>query len=174
MKLMTNISSISSIASLPADNYSRYLLEQINRIRIDPQSFIGVIEDAKVNIAKDRFGRIIYKGKIKVALNLGEAAFEEAINYLKEIRPMEPLIYKQIITVNAPMTEDEILDKNDLSKTSSVPVILVANKNRSLFSEDNPDNVEEKIENLKQKILNLSKNVVFLYHIRKYQPQNSH
>ena len=42
-------------------------------------------------------------------------------------------------------------NKNDLSKTSSVPVILVANKNRSLFSEDNPDNVEEKMENLKQK-----------------------
>ena len=102
--------------SMPSDNYSRYYLAQINKLRTEPQSFIGVIEDSKSNISKDRFGRIIYKGKIKVALNLGEAAFEEAINYLKEIRPMEPLIYKQIITVNAPMTEDEILDKNDLSK----------------------------------------------------------
>ena len=116
MKLMTNISSISSIASLPADNYSRYLLEQINRIRIDPQSFIGVIEDAKVNIAKDRFGRIIYKGKMKIALAKGESAFNEAIEYLKNIESMGVLKYNSYLTVMPPQNVEEIKDKDDLGR----------------------------------------------------------
>ena len=34
-------------STIPNDNYSKYLLEQINKIRADPQSFIGVIEDEK-------------------------------------------------------------------------------------------------------------------------------
>ena len=35
------------------NNYSKYLLEQINKIRTDPKSFIGVIEDAKDNIKEE-------------------------------------------------------------------------------------------------------------------------
>ena len=101
--------------SMPFDNYSRYFLSQVNKIRTEPQSFIGVIEDSKANIIKDRLGRIIYNGKIKVALNAGEAAFDEAIEYLKELNPMQPLTYNQMITVNTPVSENEILDKNDLT-----------------------------------------------------------
>ena len=102
--------------SMPLDNYSRYFLSQINKIRTEPQSFIGVIEDSKSNITKDRLGRIIYNGKIKVALNSGEKAFDEAIQFLKELNPVEPLIYNPMLTVNCPLTEEEIMDKNDLNK----------------------------------------------------------
>ena len=100
---------------MPFDNYSRYFLSQVNKIRTEPQSFIGVIEDSKANITKDRQGRIIYNGKIKVALDVGEAAFDEAIEYLKELNPMQPLTYNQMITANTPVSENEILDKNDLT-----------------------------------------------------------
>ena len=100
----------------PSDNYSCYFLSQINKIRTEPQSFIGVIEDSKANIIKDHLGRIIYNGKIKVCLNTGEAAFDEAIQFLKELEPMEPLIYNPQITINAPLNEDDILDKDDLNK----------------------------------------------------------
>ena len=108
--------------SMPYDNYSRYLLSQINKIRTEPQSFIGVIEDSKANITKDRSGRIVYNNKIKVALNMGEAAFDEAISFLKEIQPMKPLSFNQMITANAPLSEDEIMDKNDLNKKIEVMV----------------------------------------------------
>ena len=100
----------------PSDNYSCYFLSQINKIRTEPQSFIGVIEDSKANIIKDHLGRLIYNGKIKVCLNTGEAAFDEAIQFLKELEPMEPLIYNPQITINAPLNEDDILDKDDLNK----------------------------------------------------------
>ena len=108
--------NINSFSTIPLDNYSRYLLEQINRIRLDPQSFIGVIEDALSNIIKDKFGRIVYNGKIKIALAQGETSFKEAIDYLKKIDSMEPLKYLPQLTVIPPQNEYEIEDKDDLSR----------------------------------------------------------
>ena len=116
-KYINNLAQQNIINNIsPSDNYSCYFLSQINKIRTEPQSFIGVIEDSKVNIIKDHLGRIIYNGKIKVCLNTGEAAFDEAIQFLKELEPMEPLIYNPQITINAPLNEDDILDKDDLNK----------------------------------------------------------
>ena len=116
-KYINNIAQQNIINNIsPSDNYSCYFLSQINKIRTEPQSFIGVIEDSKANIIKDHLGRLIYNGKIKVCLNTGEAAFDEAIQFLKELEPMEPLIYNPQITINAPLNEDDILDKDDLNK----------------------------------------------------------
>ncbi len=116
-KYINNLGQQNIIYNIsPSDNYSCYFLSQINKIRTEPQSFIGVIEDSKANIIKDHLGRIIYNGKIKVCLNTGEAAFDEAIQFLKELEPMEPLIYNPQITINAPLNEDDILDKDDLNK----------------------------------------------------------
>lgn len=116
-KYINNIGQQNIINNIsPSDNYSCYFLSQINKIRTEPQSFIGVIEDSKANIIKDHLGRLIYNGKIKVCLNTGEAAFDEAIQFLKELEPMEPLIYNPQITINAPLNEDDILDKDDLNK----------------------------------------------------------
>ena len=98
----------------PMDNYSKYLLEQINKIRIDPQSFIGVIEDAKANIVKSRFGGYAYNGKIKIALAEGEPAFDDAIEFLKSTESMEILEYSPLLMVKLPQNESEIKDFNDL------------------------------------------------------------
>ena len=108
--------SFSSALLYPKDNYSRYLLEQINKIRADPQSFIGVIEDSKGNIVRGKYGRLIYNGKIKIALNKGESAFNEAIEFLKNTNPMKKLEFSPIITPKLPCNEIEIRDNNDLGK----------------------------------------------------------
>ena len=112
----TTFNNINSITSMPTDNYSKYILEQINRIRLDPQSFIGVIEDAKANIAKDRFGRLIYNGKKKIALTKGESCFNEVIEFLKNADSMEPLKYISYLTVMPPQNEGELKDKDDLGR----------------------------------------------------------
>ena len=98
----------------PSDNFSKYLLQQINKIRTEPQSFIGIIEDAKKNIIKNKNGHLIYNGKIKIGLINGQKAFDNAINYLKKVKPMEKLIFNPYITVQLPRTESEIKYKNDL------------------------------------------------------------
>ena len=100
----------------PLDNYSKYLLDQINTIRADPQSFIGVIEDSKANICKDKKGRLIFNGKVKIALTEGESAFNECIEFLKNLEPMEPLEFDPYLTIQPPQNEQEIKDKNDIHK----------------------------------------------------------
>ena len=106
----------NSITSKPTDKFSIYLLEQINKIRRDPESFAGVIEEARTNIKKDRFGRIIYNGKLKIVLSKGESAFLEAIKYLKNLDSMKPLEYVPKLTVLPPQNEREIKDKRDLGR----------------------------------------------------------
>ena len=102
---------------MPKDNFSKYLLEQINKIRADPQSFIRVIEDAKDNIKKRKSGKYYYNGnKIKVALIEGESAFNEALDFLKSCQPMEPLTFSQTLIPPPPQSEEEIEDKNYLKK----------------------------------------------------------
>ena len=100
----------------PIDNYSKYLFEQINKIRVDPLSFIGVIEDSKANIIKHRYGGYIYRDKINIALYQGEPAFNEAIEYLKSTESMGKLEYSPELTAQLPQNEKEIRDKNDLKK----------------------------------------------------------
>jgi hypothetical protein len=104
----------SDLSLTPMDNYSKYIFEQINKIRIDPQSFIGVIEDAKANIIRHRYGGYIYSGKIKIALAEGETVFDEAIEYLKNTESMGKLEFCPQLTVELPKNEREIKDKDDL------------------------------------------------------------
>ena len=100
------------------DNFSKYLLEQINKIRADPQSFIGVIEDAKDNIKKSKNGNFYYNGnKIKVALVEGESAFNEAIEFLKSCKPMEPLIFSKNLIPPIPQNKEELQSKSFLRKS---------------------------------------------------------
>ena len=106
--LNMKLNNKNSIASRPTDNFSKYLLEQINKIRKEPESFIGVIEDAIDNITKDRFGRLIYNGKMKIALARGKSAFLDAIEYLKNINSMKPLEYVSELTVIPPQNEKKL------------------------------------------------------------------
>ena len=104
--------------SIPKDNFSKYLLEQINKIRADPQSFIGVIEDAKDNIKKSKKGNFYYNGnKIKVALVEGESAFNEAIEFLKSCKPMEPLVFSKNLIPPIPQNKEELQSKSYLRKS---------------------------------------------------------
>ena len=106
---------IKIIKSSPEDNYSKYLLEQINKIRIDPKSFIGVIEDAKDNIKINKEGICYYKSnKLKVCLNEGESAFNDSIEFLKNCQPMEPLEFSPSLIPDLPTTVNEMNNINYL------------------------------------------------------------
>ena len=111
--------AISERKIVPMDNYSKYIYEQINRIRIDPQSFIGVIEDAKANIIKNKVGKYrgyVYNSKIKIALVDGEPAFDDAIEFLKNTEAMEILEFCPQIMIPPPQSYSEIKDTGDLKE----------------------------------------------------------
>ena len=98
----------------PEDKFSKYIFNQINSIREDPQSYIDIIRQSKRNIKLDKSGIKIYKSSVKVALNKGEPAFDEAIEILKKTKPMNKLIYNPDFVVELPKSEIEITSKEYL------------------------------------------------------------
>ena len=102
----------------PSDDFSNYIFNKINDIRQNPQKYISVLEDAKNNITTDKKTRkLIYKSpnsKVKVALNRGADAFDEAIMFLNNLEPMNPLIYHPLITINAPDNELDLKNREYL------------------------------------------------------------
>lgn len=101
---------------LSNDKFSSYIFDQINNLRKNPESFIEKIEKAKENIGTTSDGRLVYVGdEVKVALHEGEAAFDEAINDLKNTEPMGELQLDPLITVKA-KTNDDLLNKKFLEE----------------------------------------------------------
>ena len=100
----------------PKDDFSEYIFDNINKIREDPKSFIQVIEQAKKNIVLDKKGIYIYKGPVKVALSRGLPAFDEAINYLKKLNPMQKLIFSNDLLIESPINEEQIKDKKYMNE----------------------------------------------------------
>ena len=106
----------------PVDDFSKYIYENINQIRENPQCFIPKIEKAKDNIVNDKTGIIIYKSSVKVALYKGKPAFDETIQFLKKIKPMKKLAFKSDLMVKPPQNEYEIQDKTYMNEMINVKV----------------------------------------------------
>jgi hypothetical protein len=108
--------NLLSNADKPLDNFSKYIFDKINNIRENPQSFIPIIERAKSHITHDRAGTCIYKSSVKVALSRGEPAFDEAINYLRSLEPMNKLIFSPDLVIIPPNDENALKDKTYMSE----------------------------------------------------------
>ena len=99
---------------LPSDDFSKYIFIQLNKLRKDPKSFIPLIKESKSKILKDKYNRLIYKSKVKVALGKGEETFDEAIEFLEKTKPLEELIFCPDMVIPVPESEEEIKDKTYL------------------------------------------------------------
>ena len=101
-------------------DYPQKMLDLINQIRANPVSYADVIEDCMQNITEEQDKndesktRIIYKKKVKVALNRGEIAFKDAAEELRNMEPLPPLELKNDICVPLPEEEAEIRDSSYL------------------------------------------------------------
>ena len=98
------------------DDYPEKMVELINNIRGDPVGFADIIEDSIQNIQEEEDKnnpsnvKLIYKKKVKVALNRGEDAFREAAEYLRSLTPLPPLAFSSEKCIPLPETEDELKD----------------------------------------------------------------
>ena len=101
-------------------DYPQKMLDLINQIRANPVSYADVIEECIQNITEEQDKidetktRIIYKKKVKVALNRGESAFKDAAEELRNMEPLPPLELKNDICVPLPEEEAEIKDSSYL------------------------------------------------------------
>jgi len=106
----------------PKDDFSLYIFENINKIRENPQSFIKEIEQAKKNVFLDQRGIYIYKNNVKVALSKGLPAFDDAINILKKLNPMNKLIFSNDLVIDSPINEEQIKDKKYMNEQINTKV----------------------------------------------------
>ena len=100
----------------PQDDFSKYIFDNLNNIRENPQSFIPIIERAKSNIMYDKSGICIYKSSVKVALSKGEPAFDEAIEFLKNLKPMQKLKFSSNLLIPLPENEEQIKDRTYMNE----------------------------------------------------------
>ena len=101
---------------LKYSDYPEKIVDLINNIREDPVSYADLIEDSIQYIVEEEDKndplntRLIFKKKVKVALNRGESAFREAADYLRTLNPLPPLEFTNDKCKPLPETEDELKD----------------------------------------------------------------
>lgn len=109
---ITNINNIDENIdpnAKPEDNFSCILFDYINKLRTEPSTISNLIENSKQYINIEQNNEIVFKkNKVKIFLNKGISAFEETINILNKIEPMNKIIFNKNIEVELPKNEEEI------------------------------------------------------------------
>ena len=97
-------------------DYPEKIVELINNIREDPVGYADIIEDNIKNIIEEEDKneptniRLIFKKKVKVALNKGEPVFREAAEILRSLSPLPPLEFREEKCIPLPENEEELKD----------------------------------------------------------------
>ena len=100
--------------------YPDKMLEIINKIRENPNGYADFIEESIKNIIEipdkedESKTKLIFKKKVKVALNRGEVAFHEAAEKLRNMESLPPLEFNGNICIPLPQNEEELKDPNYL------------------------------------------------------------
>ena len=111
-----NSSKLSGKGSKGAKaEYTQEAFTLINQIRAHPQGFIQDIEKAK-ELIQTKDDKLIYAGKVKVALKEGEKAFDDAIEFLNNAKELPPLEMNEEITIPVPDNEDDIKNSKKLGE----------------------------------------------------------
>ena len=107
--------------SIKLNEYSHRILELINAIRDRPESYIEIIKENTENIEASgkNSEKIIFKKKVKVFLNKGYEAFSDAMEYLKNVKSMEPLILNEEINIDLPENIDEFKNPNFIKEKAN-------------------------------------------------------
>lgn len=99
-------------STYPITEYVKKVFCLINKARLNPLEFVTIIEQAEKYI-KEINGRTIFdNNNIKVSLNEGKKMFQDCAKYLKDLQPMEELIFCDDIVLECPKDEQNIKDIN--------------------------------------------------------------
>jgi hypothetical protein len=144
-----NKSNHSNIFSVNKNDYNSRIINLINELRLNPSKYSEVIEESIQYIYKEVRNEVnkengdieekeeyIFQKKVKVRLYEGENAFLRAANYLKNINPMNELIYKEEIKLDLPDNIEEIKNNNIIKEK------IKSKKNINAFFKDNVKNPE--------------------------------
>ena len=120
---------VSNILSSNKADYNTRVIDLINQIRSNPENYSEIILDNIQFISKeirikenDKTGQmeekeeIFFQKKVKVKLNIGEKAFKRAAEYIKDLEPMDELVYKDEIKLMLPENEGQLNDNTFVKK----------------------------------------------------------
>ena len=107
------------------NDFNLKVLEIINKMRKNPKEYSNIIKNSIENIITDKHNRLIYNGKLKVALCTGVPAFLEAAEILNESNSINPLKLKNEICIPVPENEKEMKSPNFLKEK----IISINNEN---------------------------------------------
>ena len=119
--------------------YPDKMVEIINKIRENPSGYADVIEDSIKYITEepdkedDTKTKLIFKKKVKVALNKGEEAFHSAAEILRKMEPLPPLEFSGNICIPLPQNDEELKDPDYLREQVKA---IKENYNIDLFFKD--------------------------------------
>lgn len=103
---------------IPEDDYSRIIFDYINNLRTNPKMIAQMIEDNKKYITVDENNAIYFKkNNKKLSLFKGYQIFEETINILNNLEPMNKLIFNKNITIKKPDNEEYISNNLEYLKS---------------------------------------------------------
>ena len=98
-------------SNLKQTNYIKKVFYLINRIRKNPKQFADFVISSQQYI-KEMDEKKIFDYKIKVALNKGKKMFVECAEYLRNLQPMEELVFNDDIVLECPTEPSSIRDIN--------------------------------------------------------------
>ena len=111
----------------PNDEYSKTIFNYINTLRRNPKYIAKMIDENKKCIIMGDNNKLFFrKNGIKFALNKGLSIFNETIDELNNLEPMNKLILNKNIIVDLPDNEDDI---NNLDYLKNQIEILQNNGN---------------------------------------------
>jgi hypothetical protein len=98
-------------SNLKITNYIKKVYFLINKIRKNPSEFADFVNSSQQYI-KEVEDKMIFDCKIKVALNEGKKMFAECAEYLRNLSPMDELIFNDDIVLECPTEPNSIKDIN--------------------------------------------------------------
>lgn len=134
------------------NDYNTRVIDLINEIRTDPPKYANIIfnnlqyisKEIRI-IANDETGQneekeeIYFQKKVKVKLYMGEKAFTDAANSLKNTKPMKELLLNDEIKLIMPDNKEDINDNNFIKKQL---IEIRKNNNINAFFKDTIKNPE--------------------------------
>ena len=107
------------------NNLSFSLYEIINKIRTNPKSFIDKIKAYKEKIIRKDYQFLLPISKeIFITLNRGPKAFDETIDYLNKIEPMNSLIMKNELKINVDENNSDNYEEMNFTSFSFLEKVI--------------------------------------------------
>ena len=99
-------------SNLPISEYVKKVFCLINKVRLNPSEFVAAIEQAEKYIKEINGKKIFDNNNIKVSLNEGKKMFQDCADCLRNLAPMEELIFCDEIVLDCPKDDKNIRDIN--------------------------------------------------------------